>query len=276
MFEATAALQQACLQQLQTFNRTVGEACDEVVGKALEKPRAWRGYFAKGAGVVRRAAGWQESKANAAYCALPGTGPKFYALKDDNVAETEDSSLSWLTRWMAVKHYYFFEPMEPPTVTRDMKWEYFAERERVQRPDIGDWDDYSNVARNCIKKQGNQAIMYGRLPSCNWQPLTSFEHCWFNEERAMCESTLCNLFDDCYDGTNRSHAEAMSWKRLDILHSFWNYTDETTPWMTSGTSPISSSKQWEMRDGRLLSALVVTVLVIELVDKIVRRRRSGW
>ena len=276
MYQATASFQQTCLQQMQTFNRTVGEACDEVVGKALEKPRAWRDYFAKGAGVVRRAMIY----------------PKYYAIKDCSLAETEEASLSWLTRWTAVKRYYYpgavaedfyaFGPAEPPTVMRDieiLRWEYFAERERVQRPKIADWHDYSEVARECIRKQGDQAIMYGGLPSCEWQPLTSFEHCWFDNEPAMCESTLCRLFydcDGCDDWTNRSNSEAMSWRRSDILHSFWDDMSEMTLEMRSGTSSISPSEQWGMRDGRLLASLVVTVLVIEFVDKIVRSRRSGW
>ena len=256
---------------MQTFNTTVGEACDEVVGKALEKPRAWRGYFAKGAGVVRRAIGEVTNEM---------TGSTFHACKDLSLVETEESSISWLSRWTAVKHYYYpgaaaKRYYAPPFITRDMEWEYFVERERVRRPEIADWDDYSNVARDCIEKQGSQAIMYSRMPSCEWRPLTSFENCWFDDEpamrAAMCESRLCSLFDDCYDGTNRSHAEAMSWRRLDILHSFGNDMNEMTLEMGSGTSSISPSEQC-----RPLAALVVTVLVIELVDKIVRRRRSGW
>ena len=248
---------------MQTFNRTVGEACDEVVGKALEKPRAWRGYFAKGAGVVKRAM----SEVNDVM------SPKYYALKDRSLMETEESSHSWLTRWTALKHYYSSGPAKPPTVMRDMKWEYFAERERLRRPDIPDWDDYSNVAYECIKKQDGhgQGIMYGRSLSCEWQPLTSFEHCWFDDEPIMCESRLCNFFDYCDDGTNISHRNAMSMRRLGIMESLYDDTDDMRLWTTSGKSSISSSKQWEMNDGQVLQALAVTLLIIVTVHQIVRR-----
>ena len=76
MYQASASFQQTCLQQMQTLNATVGEACHEVVGQALEKPRTWREYFAKGAQVVKRGMesidemlstrGWRQSGSNGA------------------------------------------------------------------------------------------------------------------------------------------------------------------------------------------------------------------
>ena len=291
---------------MQTLNRTVGDACEEVVGSALERPRTWRSFFAKGPEVVKRAMekineslpsrGWRNLRKleDGAIHDELGWHSGYTSLRDEPAEAIEnepDSTKSLLPReakkpchpppkigTFCTPGSCCFGPSKPRTGY--LRWGMFT-KPRPKLEDrkglvVVDQDEF-DVAQTYITKQGDAVVMYGGMPSHDWQESTTYENLscerygWANGEYTNSISTPGEQFGGCFEWTDHSDLDALVLLRAKMTSSLFEELEDSH----SGYSPRSHSiwkvKQWAVEDTRVTETLAATFMVIVVVHQMVRR-----
>ena len=290
MYQASASFQQTCLQQMQTLNATVGEACHEVVGQALEKPRTWREYFAKGAQLIKRgmpnvddllsSGGWQLSgiSKSRTTCDEAVYNEKESMRKNREILESLESDPvppGFGRFWRCTQESSYSGRPRPPIdyVCWAASAEHGPKLEVKKESDVVDWHDVE-VDHECIKMQGDASVMYGGMPSYNLLGSIVYENV----------STLnCERYGDFVgDGLGALNgwggsldSDKLALRRAQETRMLFHVVHDPRQWKyLSWPRLVWNITGWDIEDMRVVEGLAVT-LIVTMVGYMIMRRKTA-
>ena len=300
MYQASASFQQTCLQQMQTLNATVGEACHEVVGQALEKPRTWREYFAKGAQVVKRGMesidemlstrGWRQSGSNGAkllYDEVARNEAKLmYDEVVDSIEEEPESTEAERVKpgpvgprigrfWRCTQETSYSGRPRPPIDY--VCWATFGEH-RPKLEDRKGFDEVDfhdiEVDQECIRMQGDAGVMYGGMSSYDMPGTIAYE----NVSTLSCER-YGHYLGEVLGGFNGSDesldSDMLAFYRAQETRSLFHELQEPLQWeYLSWPRLVWNTTGWDVEDMRVVEGLAAT-LIVTMVGYMMRRRKTA-
>lgn len=272
MYQASASFQQTCLQQMQTLNATVGEACHEVVGQALEKPRTWGEYFEKGAKrdlesfeELLSTRGWPQSVSNGANL--------MYDEIADTVEEEPESTKA--------------ERVEPGPVRPRIGrfWRCTQESSYSGRPkppvdyvcwaalDVVDWLDVE-VDHECIRMQDDASVMYGGMPSYELLGSIVYE----DVSTLKCEqygSYVDEPHGSLYGWNGSSGSNTLALRRAEMTRVLFHIVHDPRQWeYLSWPRLVWNTTGWDVEDMRVVEGLAVTLIVTMVGYMMMRKKRA--
>ena len=288
MYQASASFQQTCLQQMQTLNATVGEACHEVVGQALEKPRTWRKYFAKGAQVVKRGMesidrtlstrGWRQSVSN-------GANLMYDEVADTVEEEPESTKAERLAPWFVPPRIgrfwrctqessYSGRPRPPIDYVCWAASAVSGPRLEVKKGlDVVGWHDVV-LDHECIRMQGDASVMYGGMPSYDLLGSIAYE----NVSDLSCQRYGVSVGEQSgglagWDGS--LDLDTLALRRAQETRTLFHIVHDPPQWeYLSWPRLVWNTTGWDVEDMRVVEGLAVT-LIVTMVGYMMRRRKTA-